>query len=95
MEIAFRWSLRLAVAFAVATGIASGGAQMASAADPKYRITDVGMGLSASAMNQYGQITGSTFSSRAFLWKNDGTPRIDLGPFDSRAFPSMRASGRH
>jgi probable HAF family extracellular repeat protein len=38
----------------------------------------------AAGLNGAGQVTGSacspTSSSHAFLWKNDGTPMVDLGP---------------
>ncbi len=54
----------------------------------------------AAGLNEAGQVAGSactpTSSSHAFLWKNDGTPMLDLGPPQAGSFSQamgLNASG--
>jgi probable HAF family extracellular repeat protein len=55
---------------------------------PMTRIYDVlgGSGLTANAINDLGQVTGGAYTTgdtayHAFVWKNDGSPMLDLGTF--------------
>ena len=49
----------------------------------------------AAGLNEADQVTGSactpTSSSHAFLWKNDGTPMVDLGPSQVGSFSHAQA----
>jgi probable HAF family extracellular repeat protein len=78
----------------IVLGAASICVYAASSTDPKYRITDIGTlggtfsaGTLGLAMNQSGQITGYSDAGgdawRAFLWRNDGSPMVNLGPAES------------
>ena len=92
---------RLARALMVVVGVAATGAFAASATDPKYRITDIGtLGghfTGGNAMNKSGQITGYSgisgdVLSHAFIWRNDGTPMLDLGTLGLVLGSSSRGS---
>ena len=102
MHIGTHMYTSLARALMVVVGVAATGAFAASAADPKYRITDIGtLGGSyteGAALNASGQVTGYSITSgntsaHAFLWRNDGTPMVDLGPFDPSGAPTDFSAG--
>ena len=69
-------------------------AMAAGAAHPTYRMTDIGtLGGThtyVEDLNESGQVTGFSYLAddvifHAFLWKNDGTPMVDLGSGTSSA----------
>jgi probable HAF family extracellular repeat protein len=76
------WARRIAFSFAAAYAVMSG------AATPIYPITDIGTRRGTYTyvlgLNESGQVAGYSYlggdvTFHAFLWKNDGTPMVDLG----------------
>ncbi len=88
------YTLGLLIAFGGATIVV----QAASNGDPKYRLTDLGSlggtcAIYGDAINAKGQILGTDCS--AFLWRDDGTPMVEVSPPGAEAEPwALNSAGQ-